>query len=329
MIDLTAVKGQEQATGTLTGFLESGRFAHALIFSGPEGVGKRLAAEVFARAVFCRGEATVPCFTCDACRRIERGAFPDLIRVGIAEGKTRILIDQIREIERIVAYHPFSGESRIIIIDPADLMTEDASSAILKTLEEPPAGTHFILITSRVFSLPPTILSRCQKVRFSPLPSPVIAEILGGTDEAREAAEMARGSMTRAQSILSGELISAQEQMIGTLSEMELNDPAGIQRLNESVTKYKVDIFDIIDILTCWYRDLMIHRETGRDGDLVYHRLVKDFGGAWAKTTVRSLIESMEVAQQIERILTSRMRLNMRIAMEALFIRLVELKYNQ
>ncbi len=88
----------------------------------------------------------------------------------------------------------------------------------------------------------------------------------------------------------------------------------GIQRLSESVTKYKVDIFDIIDILKCWYRDLMISRETHRKGDLVYHRLVKDFGGLWAQTSVRSLIESMEAAQQIERILTSRMHLNMRIA---------------
>jgi DNA polymerase-3 subunit delta' len=329
MIDLSAVKGQGQAVGILSGFLESGRVPHALVFSGPEGVGKRFAADLFARAIFCRAQGAVPCFSCDSCRKIERGAFPDLIHVEIAESKTRILIDQIREIERIVAYHPFSGDSRVIVIDPADLMTEDASAAILKTLEEPPAGTHFILVTGRAFSLPPTILSRCQKVRFSPLPAPVIAEILGGGREAQEAAEMARGSLARAQSMISGGLLSAQEQLVETLSEMGLNDPMGIQKLSESVTKYKVDIFDIIDILKCWYRDLMISRETHREGDLVYHRLVKDFGGLWAQTSIRSLIESMEAAQQIERILTSRMHLNMRIALEALFIRLVELKYNQ
>jgi DNA polymerase III subunit delta' len=329
MIDLSAIKGQQQAVGILTGFLESGRAPHALVFSGPEGVGKRFAADLVARAVFCRSKGTVPCFECEACRRIEHAAFPDLISIGIAEDKTRILIDQIREIERIVAYHPFSGAERIIIIDPADLMTEDASAAILKTLEEPPAGTHFILVTSRAFSLPPTILSRCQKVRFSPLPRAVIAEILGGGDEAQEAAEAARGSLSRARSLISGGLVSAQGQMIGTLAEMELNDPVGIQGLFESITKYKVDIFDIIDILKCWYRDLIIDRETHREGDLVYHRLIKDFGGAWVRTSVASLIESMEAAEQIERILTSRMRLNMRIALEALFIRLVELKYNQ
>lgn len=329
MIDLSAIKGQEQAVGILAGFLESGRAPHALIFSGPEGVGKRFAAELFARAMFCRSEGTVPCNACEACRKIEHGAFPDLIRVEIAEDKTRILIDQIREIERIVAYHPFSGSGRVIIIEPADLMTEDASAAILKTLEEPPAGTHFILVTGRAFSLPPTILSRCQKVRFSPLARTVIAEILGGTDEAQEAAEAARGSLSRARLMISGGLVSAQGRMIGTLAEMELNDPVAVQSLSDSITKYKVDISDIIDILKCWYRDLIIDRETQREGDLVYHRLVKDFGGAWAKTSVRCLIESMEAAEQIERILMSRMRLNMRIAMEALFIRLVELKHNQ
>ena len=329
MIDLSAIKGQKQAVGILTGFLESGRAPHALLFSGPEGVGKRFAAGLFARAVFCRSEGAVPCFSCEACGKIERGAFPDLISIGIAEDKTRILIEQIQEIERIVAYHPFSGDRRVIIIDPADLMTENASAAILKTLEEPPAGTHFILVTDRAFSLPPTILSRCQKVRFSPLARSVIAEILGGGDEAQEAAESARGSLSRARSLVSGGLVSVQGQMIGTLSEMELNDPVGIQGLYESITKYKVDISDVMDILKCWYRDLIIDRETRREGDLIYHRFVKDFGGAWAKTSVRSLIESMEAAEQIERFLTSRMRLNMRIAMEALFIRLIELKYNQ
>ncbi len=329
MIDLSAVKGQHQAVGILTGFLESGRLPHALVFSGPEGVGKRYAAELFGRAIFCKATDRVPCLSCEHCLRIERDAFPDLIRLEIPEGKTRILIDQIREIERIVAYHPFSGESRVIIIDPADLMTEDASAAILKTLEEPPAGTHFILVTSRAFSLPPTILSRCQKVRFSPLAQPVIAGILGGSDEAQEAAQMARGSLERAAAMISGGLVAAQERMIGALAKMELDDPAGIQGLFESVAKYKVDIFDVIDILKCWYRDLMISRETRREGDLIYHRLVKDVGGAWAQTSVRSLIKSMETVQEIERILTSRMHLNMRIALEALFIRLVELKYNQ
>lgn len=76
MIDLSAIKGQERAAGILTGFLESGRVPHALLFSGSEGVGKRYAADLFARAVFCRGAGSVPCFSCEACRKIERGAFP-------------------------------------------------------------------------------------------------------------------------------------------------------------------------------------------------------------------------------------------------------------
>jgi DNA polymerase-3 subunit delta' len=329
MIDLSAIKGQQQAVGILQGFLETGRLPHALLFSGPEGVGKRHAAELFARAVFCRSDGPVPCMACEACRKIERGSFPDLITVEIPEGKTRILIDQVREIERIVAYHPFSGDKRVIIIDPADLMTDDASAAILKTLEEPPAGTHFILITGRASSLAPTILSRCQKVRFSPLPRSVIAEILGGGDDAQEAADMARGSLERARALMSGGMVSAQGQIIGGLAEMKLNDPSGIQELFASLVKYKVEIFDSIDILKCWYRDLIIDRETHREGDLVYHRLVKDFGGSWGNTDVGSLILSMEAVEQIEQILNSRMYLNMRIAMEALFIRLVELKYNQ
>jgi DNA polymerase-3 subunit delta' len=329
MIELGAIRGQKRPVDILTGILDTGRIPHALIFSGPEGVGKRFAADVFAKAMFCTGIAAIPCGSCETCLKIERNTFPDLIPVGIAEGRTRIVIDQMREIERVVAYHSFSGRGRLIIIDPADLMTEDSSAAILKTLEEPPAGTHFILVTSRASSLPPTILSRCQKIRFSPLKPEVIAEIIGGGEPERVAAEMARGSLSRAQALLSGGLLSVQERMIGSLSSMELNDPGGVQELFLSLSKFKVEFSDILDILKCWYRDLIIYRETQREGDLVYHRLVKDFGGAWKDTRVQSLIESVEAADEIERTLTGRMYLNMRIALESLFIRLIELKYNQ
>ena len=329
MIDLSSVKGQERAVGILQAVLDAKRVPHALVFSGPEGVGKHFAAGTFARALFCKGETVVPCFACDPCRKIERGTFPDLIRVGIAEGRTRILVDQAREIGRIVSYHPFSGNTRVIIIDPADLMTEDCSAAILKTLEEPPSGTHFILITCRASSLPPTILSRCQKVRFSPLTPGVIAEILGGGSEVGEAADMARGSLSRAESLLKGGLLLVQERVIAALSSMELNDPDGIEELFSGLSKFKVEFSDILDILTCWYRDLIIYRETRREGDLVYHRLIKDFGGTWADTHVQSLIESAGAIDEIERTLTGRMYLNMRIALESLFIRLLELKYNQ
>ncbi len=329
MIELGAIRGQKRPVDILAGVLEAGRIPHALIFSGADGVGKHFAAMVFAKAMFCTGAEGRPCGTCETCLKIERGTFADLISVGIAEGKTRIVIDQMREIERVVAYHSFSGRGRLIIIDPADMMTEDSSAAILKTLEEPPAGTHFILVTSRASSLPPTILSRCQKIRFSPLKPEVIAEIMGGGEQEREAAEMARGSLSRAQALLSGGLLSVQERMIGALSSMELNDPGGVQELFLSLSKLKVEFSDILDILKCWYRDLIIYRETQREGDLVYHRLVKDFGGAWKETRVQSLIESVEAADEIERTLTGRMYLNMRIALESLFIRLVELKYNQ
>jgi DNA polymerase-3 subunit delta' len=329
MLDLSAIKGQQKAVEILHALLSANRVPHALVFSGPEGVGKRHAADVFARAIFCRGEAVVPCGSCDPCRKIARGALPDLIHVEVPEGRTRILIDQVREIERIVAYHPFSGDVRVIIIDPADLMTEDAAAAILKTLEEPPSGTHFILVTSRASSLPPTILSRCQKVRFSPLAPEVIAEILGGDQKANEAADMARGSIPRAESILKGGLVAAQERMIGLLSSMGLNDPDGIEELFSGLSKFKVEFSDILDILKCWLRDLIVYRETHREGDLIYHGLVKEFAGAWTDTEVRSLMEGVDAIDEVERTLTGRMYLNMRIALESLFIRLVELKHNR
>ncbi len=328
MIDLSKIKGQKKALGILTGTLNSERVPHAMIFSGPDGVGKRMTAKLFASALVCQDGKIVPCQKCEPCRKIESDTFPDVISVGIQEGRSKILIDQVRELGKILAYRPFSGDVRTIIIDPADEMTRSASAAILKMLEEPPSGAHFVLITSKASKLEPTIISRCQKVRFSPLSSDVISEIIGGGKDTQGVSELCRGSMALAKAFLTGGLLAAREKLIGVLSVMNINDPAHIESLLHEISKFKVEIFDIIDILRGWYRDLIVYRETKDERNIINRDLLNQFGGAWSETRSESLISCADALEDIGNDFSLVSGLNPRIALTSLFIRLTELKYN-
>ena len=328
MIDLSKIKGQKRALGILTGILNSERVPHAMIFSGPDGVGKRMTAKLFASALVCKDDKIVPCQKCESCRKIENDTFPDVISVGIPEGRAKILIDQVRELGEILAYRPFLSDVRTIIIDPADEMTKSASAAILKMLEEPPSGAHFILITSKASKLEPTIISRCQKVRFSPLSSDIISEIMGGGKDVEGVSELCRGSVALAKAFLTDGFLAVRKKLIGILSLMNINDPTHIELLLQEISKLKVEIFDILDILRSWYRDLIVYRETGDEKNIINRDLLKEFGGAWSETRSESLISCSEELDNVDKDFSDVSGLNMRIALTSLFLKLTELKYN-
>ncbi|MBN1574872.1 MAG: DNA polymerase III subunit [Deltaproteobacteria bacterium] len=330
MIDFSDIRGQGRAADVLSGLFDSKRVPHAMIFSGPEGVGKGLVAARFAAALLCKGEGAVPCGGCGPCMRIKSGVFPDLITVGIQEGRAKILIEQIREIEGILAYRPFYGEGRVVIIDPADMMSDGASAAILKTLEEPPKGTHFILVTSRAFRLPATIISRCQRVRFSPLsPEDVVGIIRreGVANGEEEASRFCRGSVSRAQSMIRGGFLGVREDLIGALSKMRLNDPKTADDLSQKVSKLKNSIPEVLDILKLWYRDVIVYNSTGSLENLVNRDLIEKWGKGWSNVDQSSLIKSVESTEEISDLYMRGTNINMRLAFLMLFIRLTELKH--
>ena len=321
------IEGQDRSTGILSGLISADRIPHALIFSGPPGVGKRTTAKRFAQALVCRSESPRPCFECEPCRRVARDTFPDVISIGIPEEKKNIPIDMIREVEEIVAFRPFSGDVRVIIIDPADMMSASARAAILKTLEEPPSGTHFILITSRFFSLPATIASRCQRVRFNPLPPDIIARLIGESAES-PVVSLSGGSVSRAHSLKEGGLIVVRDMVVEELARMEYDDPEGIDLLAEKLAKLKVEFFDILDILLHWYRDLIVFHETEAVGELTDNGLWHERKRAWSETTTASLIRCTDEIRNAQR---ARLINNadIRITLSFLLMTLTELKYNK
>jgi len=164
--------GQDAVVRTLTSAIESGKVAHAYLFSGPRGSGKTSAAKIMARCLDCvHGPTPTPDNTCEFCRSMLDGAAMDVLEIDAASNRG---IDEIRALRDAVKFAPSAMRFKVYIIDEAHMLTKEGANAFLKTLEEPPAHAVFILATTEPEKLPVTILSRCQRYAFRRIAIPVM-----------------------------------------------------------------------------------------------------------------------------------------------------------
>lgn len=169
--------GNHGAKQLLFNMLKSGRFPHALLFKGPEGVGKKLFALNLAKRANCLDpRQEEPCDQCSSCRKIDAGLHPDV--AVIEPDGNNIKIEQVREICRRAYLMPLEGRQMFFILDPAEKLRAEAANALLKTLEEPPASTRIILIAANSAALAPTLISRCVIIPFRALSLDELTELL-------------------------------------------------------------------------------------------------------------------------------------------------------
>jgi len=171
------IKGQDIAIKILQNYLKTNNFASGYIFYGPSGVGKKLVAKNFAKAINCLEIKNDACDRCISCQKIEKNNHPDVHLLENREN-TSIKIDEIRLLQKELNLKPYEAKKKIFIIDNAQMLTPEAANSLLKSLEEPPPETIFILITSELKKIFPTILSRCQKITFLPLTKEKMQNIL-------------------------------------------------------------------------------------------------------------------------------------------------------
>jgi len=234
------IVGQEHVTRTLANAIQSNRVAHAYIFSGVRGVGKTTTARILAKALNCaKGPTAEPDNTCDSCREIAAGTSLDVLEIDAASNRG---IDQIRELREMVRYAPAASRNKVVILDEAHQLTDEASNALLKTLEEPPERVIFILATTRVEDLVETIKSRAQLFQFRSL---TFKEIAGEIERITKAenlkiepgavavlARAAEGSLRDGLSLLeqaiaySGDEITDTQvrELLGVVAESVLDD---------------------------------------------------------------------------------------------------------
>ncbi len=196
------IAGHTSVRERLRAAVNRGSLHHALLFEGPAGVGKRRVAEWLAQLANCTSGDVRPCGACPTCKQIASGAHPDVIRLEPDPEKATatIAVDRVREVIRTAGYHRYNSRMRFVIVDPAEALAPAAANALLKTLEEPPDGTGFILIATSTSGLLPTIRSRCQRVRFGAVPEAELVQFLvaRGVASPEAVARLAQGCPGRA-----------------------------------------------------------------------------------------------------------------------------------
>jgi DNA polymerase-3 subunit delta' len=232
-----SVRGHDRVVEELRRGLTGGRFPHAFLFVGPEGVGKKTFARKVAQALLCEraDEAALdPCEACPSCLQIKAGAHPDLLEVERPEQKYELPIELIRKLCLDLGLKPMHGSRRVSIVDDADSLNDEAANAFLKTLEEPPPGSVLILIGTSAELQLDTILSRCRVVRFDPLPPDELAAVLveqGITADPAVAAHLAAladGSVSRARGLADPDLERFRRDLIDTLADPRGFDPPAL-----------------------------------------------------------------------------------------------------
>lgn len=208
--DFDELVGQEHVTTTLRNAMREGRIAHAYLFTGPRGTGKTSMARIVAKALNCLAPLEQrPCNECRRCVAINEGRYVDLVEIDAASNNS---VNDVRELREKAGFAPSDGDVKVYIVDEVHMLSTQAFNALLKTLEEPPPHVRFILATTEIQKVPPTILSRCQRFDFRRIPTPTIAAHLAqivqeeGSDAEPEAltaiARSAEGCMRDAVSLL-------------------------------------------------------------------------------------------------------------------------------
>lgn len=281
---LKDIIGQDRPIHILKGCIAKDRVPHALLFTGDEGIGKKLTAINFAKTLNCSPVAeddlfsgsaaedtagadteTDACDACPSCRKVDQGNHPDVFLIGPEGDSRQIKVSAIRQLEESLSYKPFEGRWKIAILDNADRLNQSAANAFLRTLEEPSAQSMLILVSSRPDMILPTIRSRCQVVNFSPLPvhtmSGLLQEKFGHSDE----------TQARLLSILSGGrlgyamdegLIDRRDWSFSIFSQMLGSGEEDIWEDKESMESW----FDWSQLLL---RDIAAFKATGRPDLLI------------------------------------------------------------
>ena len=313
------LKGQEQAAARLRQELLQHRVAHAYLFEGPPGVGKEAAALNFATALNCLAQDGDACGRCSSCLKAAAGNHPE-IQVVSPQGNS-FKIKQVREMQEALGYALPEGLHRVVLVREAETLTPEAANALLKTLEEPPSRTVFILIASRPEMLPATVLSRCRRLSFQPLPEALLKEVLLGEGYSGAALEfavrLAGGSLAKARDLAGGGEATACRDQAGKYLENLLGAETREALALAGELGQRADRETLLWWLVAWYRDFLVWRETGEE-KLILNKncldLVKKLAGkADAARGLAELLKTLALLKQ---------NVNARLAMEVLCLRL-------
>jgi DNA polymerase-3 subunit delta' len=254
-----ALYGHGLAWERLCDTLARDRLPHALLFTGPPGVGKSLVARRLAARIACRGSGEAPCGECEGCLQIAAATHPDLSSIGLPDGKKEIGVEHARRLKHFAQMRAVAAPRKMAIVDDADRLSIAAQNALLKTLEEPPGRALLVLIAASPGSLLPTVRSRCQRIAFLPLAEEEVRACLRQTglpaDEAAELAARADGSPGRALLLRETDAAAEHEALLRLLAELDPSRYGPVVVMSKALGRTEQEMSTRLEGLLAWYRD--------------------------------------------------------------------------
>ena len=328
MAKFTDIIGQEQLKEHLQNAISTNKVSHAYIINGERSSGKEFIARIFAMALQCEKGGAEPCGECHSCKQALSNNQPDIVYVS-HEKPNSIGVEDIRaQINGDIGIKPYSSPHKIYIMNEGEKMTVQAQNALLKTLEEPPAYAVILILTTHVEALLPTILSRCVVLNMKPVSDALVKkflmEELAVPDyKANICVAFARGNIGKAKLLASSEEFEKVKDeaisLVKYITEMEINE---IVKAIKKITEYNLDINDYLDILTVWYRDVLLFKATKDMNSLIFRNEIQQIRKVADRSTYEGIEIIVSALQQAKRRLEA--NVNFDLTMELLLLTIKE-----
>ena len=303
--------GHSQIVTHLTSAISMGKISHAYIFHGEKGMGKKFLANYFAKLIQCESpekdeyNRIVPCCKCKSCMQAESGNHPDIITV--THEKAGIGVDDIRlQVNGDIAIKPYSSKYKIYIIPDADKMTEPAQNALLKTVEEPPEYGILFLLADNTENLLATIHSRCVSLQLRPekdeLIKQYLTEALGVSGITADiATSFAGGNIGKAVKYAESEEFDREKgDVVEFLRKTDEIAPGEVMGYVKTLSAYKADIKECIDLMQLWFRDVLVYKSTGEDARLIFKeekRYIKKLASFYDLQKINTILSGLSDAK--------------------------------
>ncbi|MGB4600272.1 MAG: DNA polymerase III subunit delta' [Trichlorobacter sp.] len=325
---LAEVMGQKRVVDALQRSITTNRVAHAYLFEGISGCGRRTTALALISALFCQqpsdGDA---CGRCSSCKKLAAGSHPDLHLLQPLPDKRDISIEQVRELQQMLSLRPFEAKRKACLIEPAERMSLGAANSLLKTLEEPPGHAVMILLATQADRLLPTIRSRCQHLRFAPLAVSDLVTLLErqGVEPSVAAtlAPLSEGSLEQAREVDSEAAAASRQELLGALRQVRHQQVATVFDASERLAGSRDETLGLFSLLISLLRDMILLRSAAMDR--ITNLFLQDqLAEEAARFHPADLMEALELALEIRRSIQG--NVNAKLALDRFLLRYSRLR---
>lgn len=308
MAKFSDIIGQESMKEYFKNAIQQNKISHAYIINGERSAGKKVVVHIFAMALQCenRRENLDPCLECHSCKQALSNNHPDIIRITHEKPNT-IGVEDIRtQVNNDIGIKPYSSSRKIYIINEGEKMTPQAQNALLKTLEEPPEYATILILTTNVNALLPTIISRCVILNMKPVADNQVKKYLIDTFEipdykAEVCVAFARGNIGKARILAtSEEFDNIKEEAITLLKYIDEMEISEVIAAIKKIAEYKLEVNDYLDIISIWYRDILLFKATNDVNHLIFKeeiQYIRKVADTSSYEGIEAIIEALEKAK--------------------------------